>query len=312
MERDGTSLTRPAVERALRFIADNLGRRLTVAEIARQAHMSEYHFHRVFHSVLGESVGRYVTRRRLETAALRLAYDPMAPVTTIALESGYSSASNFSKAFSAHFGCSPSAIRGSTGASPSVGRLTARYGKAFRPADLYTLTPEPEPTAVAERAEFWNERVRFEAAEERSLACLAAPAGYDVDAINRTWHELIQRVVQLGVCDPHSVDAWGILHDSPDLTAPELCRYHACVPCTPDFRPREPLFLGRMEQGRYAVFRYEGEAAEMGEAYRSIYSCWFPGSSLAPADFVPLERYVTGFPDDGRIDLELWIRVRPA
>lgn len=303
---------RPALERALRFIADNLDRPLTVAEIARAAHMSEYHFHRVFHAVLGESVGRYVTRRTLETAALRLAYDRAVPVTTVALESGYSSTSNFSKAFSAHFGCSPTAIRNPASVPRSVGRLTSRYGKAFRPADLYTLPPDPDPGAVAAQAEHWDARVRFEECAERAFVCLAAPSGYDVDAITGTWRELIGRAVQLGITDATDVDAWGIPHDSPDLTAPERCRYHACIPCPETFVPAEPLFRSTMKAGRYAVFRYEGDVAGVGDAYRSIYSCWFQRGSVTPADFVPVDHYVGDFPEDGRVELELWLRVRPA
>jgi AraC-like DNA-binding protein len=45
----------------------------------------------VFHATLGESIGRFITRRRLELAALRLAYEPDATITAIALDCGYSS-----------------------------------------------------------------------------------------------------------------------------------------------------------------------------------------------------------------------------
>ena len=102
---------RPRVERALRFIGENLDRPLSVAEVARAAHLSEFHFHRIFAAVMGEPIGRLITRRRLELAALRLAYETERSVTDIALSVGFSSTSNFSKAFSAHFGCAPSRLR---------------------------------------------------------------------------------------------------------------------------------------------------------------------------------------------------------
>src|SRR5262245_7341532 len=125
---------RPELQRALRFIGENLDRSLSVAEIARAAHLSEFHLHRVFHAALGESIGRFITRRRLETAALRLAYEPDLSVTEIALSSGYSSSSNFSKAFSAYFGVSPTRVRQPAAELPSsLGQLTARYGKGFDP-----------------------------------------------------------------------------------------------------------------------------------------------------------------------------------
>jgi predicted transcriptional regulator YdeE len=65
-----------------------------------------------------------------------------------------------------------------------------------------------------------------------------------------------------------------------------------------------------MPEGRYAVFEYAGAVAELGDAYRSIYSCWFRSSSLAPEDFTPFDHYVGDFPQAGQVRLELWFRVR--
>jgi AraC family transcriptional regulator len=301
---------RPELQRALRFIGENLDRSLSVAEIARAAHLSEFHLHRVFHAALGESIGRLITRRRLETAALRLAYEPDLSVTEIALSSGYSSSSNFSKAFSAYFGVSPTRVRQPAAELPSsLGQLTARYGKGFDPRALYTAVPDQDDDESRAVAAHWNERVRFEQREGQAFACLASPEGYDFETVAETWHELIARAQQLGLCG-EAVDAWGIAHDSPELTAPERCRYHACVPCARDAALPAPLFRGAMPRGRYAVFHYAGPVAGVGAAYRAIYSCWFRHSSLAPHDFVPFDHYVGDFPRDGQVELELWFRVR--
>ena len=301
---------RPEIARAIRFIGENLERPLTVAEVARAAHLSEYHLHRVFHAEVGESVGRFVTRRRLEIAALRLAYEPERPITDVALSSGYSSPSNFSKAFSGFFGCSPTRVREpAPGLPPSVGKLTALHGKDFRPEDLYALPPESGMEERQILARQWEQRVRYETVAERPVACLAAPGGYDVEAIERTWTTLIQRAEQLGlVAGP--VDAWGVAYDSPQLTAPEQCRYHACIPCPAGTKLPAPLFAGAMPAGRYAIFRYQGAASGVADAYREIYSCWFRDSSLSPEDYAPFDHYVADFPRDGQIELEMWLRVR--
>ncbi|MET0284265.1 MAG: AraC family transcriptional regulator [Polyangiales bacterium] len=304
-------MSRPEVERALRFIAANLERPLRAAEVARAAHLSEFHLHRVFHAEVGESIGRFITRRRLELAALRLAYEPDLAITEIALGSGYSSSSNFSKAFSAFFGVSPSRVRDPRQGLPvALGKLAKEYDKRFTPEALYTLPPSPALEERARIAAEWDARVRFEDREELSFACLASPDGYDLAALDQTWHALIRRLRQLGLAG-EDVDAWGVAHDSPNLTAPELCRYHACVPCRADAELPAPLFRGLMPAGRYAVFTYQGAAADVGDAYRSVYSCWFPESSLAPEDFIALDHYVGDFPEQGQVNLEMWFRVRP-
>ena len=299
------------MERALAYIAANLEAPMAVADIARAAHLSEFHLHRVFREAVGETIGRFVTRRRLETAALRLAYETDRSITDIALSSGYSSSSNFSKAFAAYFGVSPSGVR-----EPgdrlvgAVGRLTAQHGKEFDPADLYTLPPERPRDERRSIARAWSERVRFEQTPARSFACLAGPGGYALDGLMETWTELIDRGRQLGLLPSEDVDAWGVAHDSPDITASERCRYDACIPCEPTAVLTPPLRRATLQAGRYAIFTWQGPADALSEAYREVYSCWFPESGLAPADLEVWDHYVTDWPQDGQVALELWFRVR--
>jgi AraC family transcriptional regulator len=302
---------RAEIERSLAFIAEHLEQPLTVADVARAAGMSEFHFQRVFHDALSETVGQFVTRKRLETAALRLAYEPDTPITSIALSTGYSSSSNFSKAFNAFFGCSPTDVRSPAGKVPAaVGKVIARYGKRFRPEDLYSIADEENEQAWRTEASHWQALVRFEQSPGIDFACLSSPEGYDLPALEQTWGELIARARQLGLCQG-DVDAWGVALDSPNLSAPDRCRYHACVPCPPGTRLPSPLFPGRLKPGRYAVFRYAGPVAGVSAAYRSIYSCWFRSSSVTPEDFEPLGHYVTDEPQGGMTDMEMWFRVRP-
>lgn len=285
---------------------------MSVTDIARAAHLSEFHLHRVFREALGETIGRFVTRRRLETAALRLAYETDRSITEIALSSGYSSSSNFGKAFSAYFGVSPSRVREPAAELPgAVGLLTARYGKGFHPADLYALPPEGAPDERQAIARAWSQRVRFEDVPRRTFACLAGPGGYAVGALMQTWSELIERGRQLGLIPGEEVDAWGVARDSPDITASEHCRYDACIPCMPDAQLAPPLACGEMPAGRYAVFHWKGAADALSDGYREVYSCWFPESAVAPADLIAWDHYVTDWPEDGKTELEIWFRVRP-
>ena len=302
---------RPKIERALRFIAEHLDEPLTTAQIARAVAMSESHLHRAFHAALGESPGRFVTRKRLETAALRLAYEPQLPITTIALSSGYSSSSNFTKAFTGFFGCSPSQLRAGAPLPKGVGKIVERYGKDFQPGALYVLPPEPSAEELSAANERWSRCVRFVESPGLHLCCLASPDGYDYEALQATWSELIMRCQQLGIVR-EDVDAWGVAHDSPDLTAPDRCRYHACVPYDGEMALPSPLFAGRMLPGRYAVFDYSGSVWGVAEAYKSIYSCWFRESSVTPEDFVPLDHYTFDAPEDGQVQMELWFRIKKA
>lgn len=76
--------------------------------IGKYGFISEFHFHRIFSSVIGESIGVYITRLRLETAAQMLS-NSNASVTEVAESCGYQSLHAFSKAFKKYFGTVPSA-----------------------------------------------------------------------------------------------------------------------------------------------------------------------------------------------------------
>lgn len=299
------------MERAIRFIGENLDRPLLLEEVAKAAALSPFHFHRIFRAVMGEAVGRYITRRRLELAALRLAYETDRTITDVALSSGYSSSSNFTKAFTAHFGCPPSAVRSPKPPAPTaIGQLARAHGRDFRPEALGALPPDADPVERERIARHWSSRMSFVEAKTLHFACLASPAGYDAEALKASWVELIRAGRELGICG-HPVDAWGILHDSPKITAPELCRYLACIPCPPEVELPAPLLRGQRQEGRYAVFRYAGTVEGIEEAYRGIYTCWFPQTTLAPDDLEPIEHYISDEPKNGQVELELWLKVRP-
>lgn len=126
------------------------------------------------------------------------------------------------------------------------------------------------------------------------------------------WLELIDRAHQLAIVESDApVDTWGVVHDSPVLTAPERCRYHASVPCPADFVPPAPLFRARIPEGRYAVFTCAGPVSAIETFYRDIYSLWLPSSSVELDDHVSYDRYVNDWPVDGHIEMEVWLKIRP-
>ena len=96
---------------AMNFISKNLNRDLSLDEIAAAASFSKFHFHRVFKSVVGETVANFTKRIRLEYAANKLVSSKDSEITTIAIECGFSSSQNFARAFGKHFGITPTEYR---------------------------------------------------------------------------------------------------------------------------------------------------------------------------------------------------------
>ena len=92
------------------YIQERLDDPISLETLARQAYFSPYHFHRIFKSMIGESVAEYVRRLMLERAAQWLARNDRS-VTDIAFSSGYENHESFSRAFKIMFNMSPSEYR---------------------------------------------------------------------------------------------------------------------------------------------------------------------------------------------------------
>ena len=109
--RSGTTATYiERVNLAIDHIVNHLDEPLRLRELSRTARLSPFHFHRVFQALVGETPSDFVKRLRLEKALGLMAQSRAPSLTSIALECGFSSSSDFSRCFKQRFGVSPSAF----------------------------------------------------------------------------------------------------------------------------------------------------------------------------------------------------------
>lgn len=108
MEQDRNN--KDSIFRSLAVIEENIQRKLTVESLAESIHLSRYHYQRVFREIMGDSVMRYVTRRRIALAAADLT-ETDESILTIALKYGYDSHEGFTRSFRAQMGVSPKEYR---------------------------------------------------------------------------------------------------------------------------------------------------------------------------------------------------------
>jgi AraC-like DNA-binding protein len=100
------------VQRAIDYAHANLAGSVTLADMAAAAHVSPYHFLRVFKAATGETPHAFVTRLRVERAR-QLLISSNWSVDVIALECGLGPASRLGRAFRMLTGASPAAFRAS-------------------------------------------------------------------------------------------------------------------------------------------------------------------------------------------------------
>ncbi len=94
------------VNRALRYIEYNLTEQISLEKLASVAHMSKYHFCKIFKRYVGMSPMRYVAFNRVKKAKKLLSLSDL-NVSEIAWEVGFNDLSNFNKHFKKITGITP-------------------------------------------------------------------------------------------------------------------------------------------------------------------------------------------------------------
>lgn len=92
------------------FIHANLSQKVTLAELAAVAGVSESHFARVFKVSTGQSPHQYVMQRRLEHARRELTRSSR-PIAEIAAEAGFADQSHLTRMMRRHEGTTPQVLR---------------------------------------------------------------------------------------------------------------------------------------------------------------------------------------------------------
>ncbi|WP_435953539.1 helix-turn-helix domain-containing protein [Dryocola sp. BD626] len=92
------------------YVEEHLSEPLTLAELAREASLSEFHFARMFKQSTRLAPHQYVMQRRMVRAETLVRHSPLS-LTDIAMACGFSSASHFSNRFKAMRGVTPSQLR---------------------------------------------------------------------------------------------------------------------------------------------------------------------------------------------------------
>ena len=99
-----------SIKDALEYIDSHLGEKINLEVISKRFHFSPYYFHRMFSVIVGKTIAVHIRDRRL-LSACALLFSTNQSVLDIALDSGYSSAQSFTRAFKDMYGLSPTEYR---------------------------------------------------------------------------------------------------------------------------------------------------------------------------------------------------------
>jgi AraC family transcriptional regulator len=107
------------VRRAMERMETEIGRDVSLRELASEVGLSPSHLSAVFVAAVGVPPHRWLLRRRVERAC-ELLTRTRRSMTEIALSLGFSSSQHFSTVFKTHVGCTPTYFRNQRGSAVSL------------------------------------------------------------------------------------------------------------------------------------------------------------------------------------------------
>ena len=263
------------VERVHAYLAEHLDRDVDLDHLAGIACFSPFHFHRIYHALLGETVAESVRRMRLHRAALDLV-EGTVPIVRIASRAGYGSQAAFTRAFRSAYGAPPAAYRAASSGA-FQGTVTIR---------------RTEPIALIARRHVGDYAGIGGTFEQLNAA-----------AIGRGWVGPSTRFFGIYYDDPSATPAPAQRSDA--------C---VSAPVGVDVAAAAASYLRPVEiaGGVHAVLLHVGPYAELHRAYTWLYREWLPSSGEEPADAPCAEEYLndprtTPAPD---LRTEIWLPVR--
>jgi AraC family transcriptional regulator len=254
---------RQRILRVQLFIQEHLDEELPLERLARVAHFSPYHFHRIFRALVGEGVNEHVRRLRLESAAVALKTTGHS-VLEVALDAGYGTHEAFTRAFRQMFGVSPSQYR-------------AGQHPLYSPKEIPTMT-----------GTLTDRQVRIETLPPRRVAFVRHVGPYD--QVEPAFHKLMGWAGTRGLLGPDTV-VLGVCHDDPEVTAPEKIRYDCCITVGADFQPEGEVGVQVLEGGEHVVLTHRGTYTQLPDAWRWLYGVWLAGSGREPRHAPAFEVY---------------------
>ena len=286
------------VNLAIDHIVKHLDGPLRLEDVARAAHFSPFHFHRVFQALMGEKLNPFVKRQRLERALYLMSHKPGRALTEIALECGFSSSSDFSRAFKQHYGMPPSLF------DLQLFR-DSRREEFKRVIASQEGAPQLEKLPVGSNPDGFEVQMRD--LPRQTVAYIRVLDPFDPIRVPDACARLVKWAEERDLADGQWL---GYMWEDPHIVAMKDCRYDVGLVLDEVQAEGE---VGRFEfpPMRVAELTLSGDIALEMRALDWIFGTWLPSSGYTPSDQPSFEAW-QGRPfahGMQHFELKLWLPV---
>ena len=256
------------INKVLHYIRQNLGEELELEKLASIGSYSPFHFHRIMRAYLGESIGAFIIRIRMENSLTLLRFTEM-PVKEIALKMGYDNISSFNRAFKNRFGLSPLEYR--------------KNNELFINENGYKQKLEAMKHLKSETPKIKNLKAKKVIYTQR--------LGKYNESAEEAWIRIGEFAKEKRLFG-FGTEFIGISHDDPKVTEAEKLRYDACMTISKDIQPEGDIGVQEISGGNYAIFTHKGPYENLQNSYDYIFGKWIVDNQIELRELPCFEKYL--------------------
>lgn len=240
------------IEKVIEYIHQNLEQSLTSEVLADVAHLSPYHWHRIYRAITGESAAATVKRSRLHKAAAELIRTDKA-VEDIGVSVGYREVHSFNRTFKAYYGLAPGQFR-QMNKAPSNNKTTGSVNSQKNYPVSMEVKPDMHLLGLWHRGDFMD--------------------------IGSTFEKVMAQCQMHGILPAAPVTV-GVYFADPEITDFESLRSFAGVSVGASITAPKGLQHIHYQGGKFACLTHQGPYALLNPTYHWLYGCWLPASGEA-------------------------------
>lgn len=266
------------------YIHNNLDTKIELKTLAELSHLSSFHFHRISRALLGEPIGTYISRTRLETAAKMIRYTALT-IEDIAYNVGYETPSSLSKAFKHYFGTTPS---------------NYRKDKQFKTKTTLTM-----------KTSLNIKKPKIATVEDKNCIYYRLTGAYNGMDYGTAWAALWQEVKTQKLFTA-GIEHIGLPYDDPKITDENKIRYDACLIIHKNAILSGDIGTKILKGGRFAIFHYQGSYANISQVYDYIFNTWLLENEYELRDDTVREKYLNN-PDkteESKLKTEFYLPIK--
>jgi AraC family transcriptional regulator len=310
------------INKVIDYIENNIDQSLSLEVLASVAGFSKYHFHRIFGTLTGESLYRFILRLRLQKSAGLLCTDYRRSITDIALDCGFSSSAAFTRAFKEFFLMTPSQWRlersqhkpGLQDPDSKNYQDDRNFWKDKIPLTLYNYAILTENRRINVPVNCQNVVFRdFPRTKVAYVRYIGAYKGNEL-LFERLFNRLCSWAGQKGLLDRPETHYLIVYHDNPEIAEEDTLRVSVCLTVDNTVEAEGEIGVMEIPPGKYVFARFEVTTKEYQNAWDWVYGEWLPSSGFLPDDRPCFEFYPTNNENqktDETVAVDICVPIKP-